>query len=129
MLGLDDCRAISKVRDSESLFAEIVMYAVIQTGGKQYRVEPGKTVVVEKLAGEAGAAVVFDNVLLVSSGDGGSVTIGKPIVAGAKVKGEIVEQGRGEKLVVFKFRRRKNYVRRNGHRQDYTAVKIAAIEA
>ncbi|HEX4416341.1 MAG TPA: 50S ribosomal protein L21 [Kofleriaceae bacterium] len=105
------------------------MYAVIQTGGKQYRVEPGKTVVVEKLAGDAGAPVVFDNVLLVSSGDGGSVTIGQPNVAGAKVTGSIVEQGRGPKLVVFKFRRRKNYVRRNGHRQDYTAVKIAAIEA
>ena len=105
------------------------MYAVIQTGGKQYRVEPGKTVVVEKLAGVAGAPIVFDHVLLVSSGDGGSVTIGKPTVAGAKVTGSIVEQGRGEKLVVFKFRRRKNYVRRNGHRQDYTAVKIAAIEA
>jgi large subunit ribosomal protein L21 len=105
------------------------MYAVIQTGGKQYRVEPGKTVVVEKLAGDAGAPVVFDNVLLVSSGDGGSVTIGQPTVAGAKVTGSIVEQGRGPKLVVFKFRRRKNYVRRNGHRQDYTAVKIAAIEA
>ena len=105
------------------------MYAVIQTGGKQYRVEPGKTVVVEKLAGDAGAAVVFDQVLLVSSGDGGSVTIGKPTVAGAKVTGQIVEQGRGKKLTVFKFRLRKNYVRRNGHRQDYTAVKIAAIEA
>ena len=105
------------------------MYAVIQTGGKQYRVEPGKTVLVEKLAGDAGAKIVFNEVLLVSSGDGGSVTVGKPLVAGAKVTGEIVEQGRGEKLVVFKFRRRKNYVRKNGHRQDYTAVKIAAIEA
>ena len=105
------------------------MYAVIQTGGKQYRVEPGKTVVVEKLAGDEGAQVVFDQVLLLSSGDGGSVTVGKPIVAGAKVTGEIVEQGRGEKLVVFKFRRRKNYVRRNGHRQDHTAVKITAINA
>jgi large subunit ribosomal protein L21 len=105
------------------------MYAVIQTGGKQYRVEPGKTVVVEKLTGAAGAPVVFDHVLLVSSGDGGDVTVGKPTVAGAKVTGEIVEQGRGEKLVVFKFRRRKNYVRKNGHRQNYTAVKIAAIEA
>jgi large subunit ribosomal protein L21 len=104
------------------------MYAVIQTGGKQYRVEPGKTVVVEKLAGDAGAPVVFDQVLLVSSEDG-SIAIGKPIVAGAKVTGSIIEQGRGEKLVVFKFRRRKNYVRKNGHRQDYTAVKIAAIEA
>lgn len=105
------------------------MYAVIQTGGKQYRVEPGKTVVVEKLAGDKGASVVFDQVLLVSSGDGGTINIGKPVVAGAKVTGEIVEQGRGEKLVVFKFRRRKNYVRRNGHRQDYTAVKIGEIQA
>ena len=105
------------------------MYAVIQTGGKQYRVEPGKTVVVETLPGEKGAEVVFDQVLLVSSGDGGNVNIGKPVVAGARVTGEIVEQGRGEKLVVFKFRRRKNYVRKNGPRQNYTAVKIAAINA
>ena len=105
------------------------MYAVIQTGGKQYRVEPGKTVMVEKLAGDAGAKVVFDHVLLLSSGDGASVTIGKPLVQGAKVTGEIVQQTRGDKLVVFKFRRRKNYVRRNGHRQDLTAVKIAAIKA
>ncbi len=105
------------------------MYAVIATGGKQYRVEPGKTIVVETLPGdqEVGAQVVFDQVLLISAGDGGNVNIGKPIVAGAKVTGQIVEQGRGEKLVVFKFRRRKNYVRRNGHRQNYTAVKIADI--
>jgi large subunit ribosomal protein L21 len=107
---------------------EQVMYAVIQTGGKQYRVEPGKTVVVERLAGEKGMDVVFDQVLLVSSGDGANLNIGKPLVAGANVTGQIVEQGRGDKLVVFKFRRRKNYVRRNGHRQDYTAVKIAAIQ-
>lgn len=105
------------------------MYAVISTGGKQYRVEPGKTVVVEKLVGDEGAQVVFDQVLLVSSGDGGNVSIGQPTLSGAKVTGEIVEQGRGPKLVVFKFRRRKNYVRKNGHRQDYTAVKIAAINA
>ena len=104
------------------------MYAVIQTGGKQFRVEPGKVVTVEKLQGDVGAKVVFDQVLLVSSGDGANVSIGKPLVAGAKVTGEIVEQGRGEKLVVFKFRLRKNYVRRNGHRQDLTAVKIASIE-
>ena len=105
------------------------MYAVIQTGGKQYRVEPGKTITVEKLVGDAGAPVVFDQVLLLSSGDGGSVTVGKPTVAGAKVTGQIVEQTRGEKLVVFKFRRRKNYVRRNGHRQDVTVVKVAEIKA
>jgi len=105
------------------------MYAVIQTGGKQYRVEPGKTVTVEKLDGDKGTQVVFDQVLLVSSGDGGSVTVGKPTVSGAKVTGEIVEQTRGDKLVVFKFRRRKNYVRRNGHRQDLTVVKVSEIKA
>jgi len=105
------------------------MYAVIQTGGKQYRVEPGQTVVVEKLPGGEGEAVSFDQVLLISSGDGGNVTVGKPTIAGATVSGEIVEQTRGDKLVVFKFRRRKNYVRKTGHRQWYTAVKIGAINA
>jgi large subunit ribosomal protein L21 len=127
---LDAGRAIYKVRDSlERFSAEQVMYAVIQTGGKQYRVEPGKTIVVEKLDGDKGTQIVFDEVLLVSSGDGGSVTVGKPTVSGAKVTGEIVEQTRGDKLVVFKFRRRKNYVRRNGHRQDLTVVKVADIKA
>ncbi|HTJ44936.1 MAG TPA: 50S ribosomal protein L21 [Kofleriaceae bacterium] len=105
------------------------MYAVIQTGGKQYRVEPDQTVLVEKLAGNAGDKIVFDEVLLVSSGDGGKVTVGKPTVAGAKVTGQIVEHTLGEKLTVFKFRLRKNYVRKNGHRQELTRVKIAAIEA
>jgi large subunit ribosomal protein L21 len=103
------------------------MYAVIETGGKQYRVEPGQTVVVEKLPGDAGAAVEFDRVLMVSSGDGADVKIGQPILSGAKVTGTIAQHTLGEKLIVFKFRRRKNYVRRNGHRQQYTAVKIAAI--
>lgn len=103
------------------------MYAVIQTGGKQYRVEPGQTVVVEKLDGQPGAPVVFDDVLMVSSGDGATINVGKPRVAGAKVTGEIVEQTKGDKLTVFKFRLRKNYVRRNGHRQQYTAVKISQI--
>ena len=103
------------------------MYAVIQTGGKQYRVEPGKTVVVEKLAGEEGADVVFDQVLLVSSGDGATVSVGKPIVAGATVTGQIVEQGRGDKLVVFKFRRRKNYAKKQGHRQAFTEIRISDV--
>jgi large subunit ribosomal protein L21 len=105
------------------------MYAVIQTGGKQYRAEPGQTLWVEKLEGDAGTKVTFDQVLLVAPGEGKDVAIGTPVVAGAKVTGEIVEQGLGEKLVVFKFRRRKNYVRRNGHRQELTAVKIDAIVA
>jgi large subunit ribosomal protein L21 len=103
------------------------MYAVIETGGKQYRVEPGQTVVVEKLAGDEGAAVEFDRVLLVSSGDGADVKVGQPVLSGARVTGQIVEHTLGEKLIVFKFRRRKNYVRKNGHRQEYTAVKIDQI--
>lgn len=103
------------------------MYAVIETGGKQYRVEPGQTVVVEKLPGDEGSAVVFDRVLLVSSGDGADVKVGQPALSGAKVTGAIVGHPQGDKLVVFKFRRRKNYVRRNGHRQQYTAVKIDSI--
>lgn len=103
------------------------MYAVIETGGKQYRVEPGQTVVVEKLPGNEGDQIAFDRVLLVSSGDGADVQVGQPLVSGVKVTGEIVEHGLGDKLIVFKFRRRKNYVRKNGHRQQYTAVKIAAI--
>jgi large subunit ribosomal protein L21 len=101
------------------------MYAVIQTGGKQYRAEPGQTLWVEKLAGNAGDKVSFDQVLLVAND--GKVAVGKPTVSGATVSGSIVEQGLGEKLVVFKFRRRKNYVRRNGHRQELTAVKIDSI--
>lgn len=105
------------------------MYAVIETGGKQYRVEPGQTVVVEKLPGDEGAAVTFDRVLLVGQTDGGDVKIGQPVLSGARVTGEIVEHGLGDKLIVFKFRRRKNYVRKNGHRQEYTAVKIGEIKA
>lgn len=101
------------------------MYAVIQTGGKQYRAEPGQTLWVEKLAGNAGDQVSFDQVLLVAND--GKVAVGKPTVAGAKVTASIVEQGLGDKLVVFKFRRRKNYVRKNGHCQQLTAVKIDSI--
>ena len=100
------------------------MYAVIETGGKQYRVEPGDTVVVEKLPGIAGEKVEFP-VLLVS--DDESVEIGRPTVAGAKVTGQIVEQGRDEKIIVYKFKRRKDYRRKQGHRQSYTAVKISKV--
>ena len=102
------------------------MYAVIQTGGKQYRAEPGQTLWVEKLPGNEGDKITFDQVLLVAADDK-DPAIGKPLVAGAKVTAEIVEQGLGDKLVVFKFRRRKNYVRRNGHRQEMTAIKIESI--
>src|SRR5262245_18947620 len=101
------------------------MYAVIKTGGKQYRVEPGKLLRVEKLEGDAGKVIELDEVLLVA--DGEDVKVGAPTVAGAKVTAEIVGQEKGEKLVVFKFRRRKAYRRKNGHRQSYTALKITNI--
>ena len=101
------------------------MYAVIETGGKQYRVEPGDTVVVETLPGEEGDAVEFDRVLLIS--DDESVAVGRPIIEGAKVTGQIVEHGLGPKLTVYKFKRRKNQRKRNGHRQQFTAVKIANV--
>lgn len=103
------------------------MYAVIQTGGKQYRVEPGQTLSVEKLPGEKGDAVQFDEVLLVSNED--KLEIGRPHVKGASVKAEIVEQGKDEKVIVYKQQRRKNYRRRYGHRQLYTSVKINEVVA
>lgn len=103
------------------------MYAVIQTGGKQYRVSPGETIFVEKLDGDKGDSIDFEDVLMVGGDEG--VSLGRPKLDGAKVSGEIVEQGRGDKLVVFKFMRRKDYRRRNGHRQAYTAVKIGDIQS
>lgn len=104
------------------------MYAVIKTGGKQYRVEEGQLLRVEKLVGEVGTKVSFGEVLLVA-GEGADTKVGKPLLGGATVAGEIVAQERGPKLVVFKFRRRKNYRRKNGHRQPYTRVKITGIKA
>jgi large subunit ribosomal protein L21 len=101
------------------------MYAVIETGGKQYRVQPGDTVVVETLPGDSGDAVEFGRVLLIS--DDESVAVGRPVIEGARVTGQIVEQVLGEKLTVYKFKRRKNYRKRNGHRQQYTAVKIENV--
>ena len=101
------------------------MYAVIATGGKQYRVSPGETIHVEKLPSEVGAEIEFKDVLMVA--DGEVVSIGKPRLAGAKVTAEVVAQDKEAKVIVFKFRRRKGYRRKNGHRQPYTAVKITAI--
>lgn len=101
------------------------MYAIVETGGKQLKVEPGKVVHVEKLAVEPGEKVVFDKVLCVR--DGESVRIGAPYVEDATVTGEVVEHFRGEKILIIKHKRRKNYRRRQGHRQWYTAVKIESI--
>jgi len=100
------------------------MYAVIKTGGKQYRVTEGQSLRVEKLPGEPGQKVKFNEVLLVG---GDKLKIGQPTVAGASVEAEILGQGRGPKIVIFKFRRRKNYRRKQGHRQPYTQLKITGI--
>lgn len=101
------------------------MYAVIRTGGKQYRVSEGDLVRVEKLPGDPGSQVQLDEVLLIRGDD--SITVGKPTVAGASVSGVIVEQGKAKKIRGFKYKRRKSYRRRWGHRQQYTAVRIQSI--
>lgn len=100
------------------------MYAVIRTGGKQYRVAQGDKLRVEKLPGNVGDKVTFDEVLLVG---GDALKIGQPVVKGAKVEATITAQDRAKKIIVFKFRRRKNYRRKNGHRQPFTALEITGI--
>jgi len=102
------------------------MYAVIKAGGKQHRVTEGQTLRVERLGGNAGDKLTFSEVLLIG---GDSPKIGQPMVKGASVTAEIAGEGRGEKIVVFKFRRRKNYRRKNGHRQPFTLIKITKITA
>ena len=100
-------------------------YAIIRTGGKQYRAEAGKTIRIQKMTGDAGAKVTFDDVILGVDGD--TRHVGTPGVKGAHVTGEIVKQGLGEKIVVFKQKRRKNYAKKQGHRQAFTEVRIKDI--
>ncbi len=101
------------------------MYAIIESGGKQYRVEPGAVVALERIPGDVGSQVELDRVLLIS--DGTTVQVGRPTLSGAKVISKIVAQTRGEKIDVFKFKRRKKYRRKTGHRQELTKVRIAEI--
>jgi large subunit ribosomal protein L21 len=101
--------------------------AIIKTGGKQYRVAVGDKLRVEKLELEVGVSLDFDQVLLV--GQGAATKVGTPVVAGAKVSGKIIAHGKGKKLIVYKFRRRKQYRRKNGHRQPFTEVQITGISA
>lgn len=101
------------------------MYAVIVSGGKQYRVMKDDIVSLEKLPQAVGDSVEFDQILMLKNGD--NVQVGTPIVTGAKVKGTVVENGRGKKINVIKFKRRKNYLKKQGHRQDFTKVKITDI--
>ena len=101
------------------------MYAIIKSGGKQYRVKAGEQVRVEALAAEVGSTVSLEDVLLVGTGDG--VKVGAPLVSGAKVKATVVSHGRGDKLKIFKLRRRKHYQKTQGHRQSYTELRIDDI--
>ncbi len=102
-------------------------YAVIKTGGKQYRVAQGDKLRVEKLAGAVGDAVTFGEVLLIGGADGAGLLIGRPLLPGAAVEAKITAQDREKKIIIFKFRRRKNYRRKTGHRQPFTAVEITGI--
>ena len=102
------------------------MYAIIQTGGKQYRVSEGDVLSIEKLTAAEGEEVVFDQVLTVVAD--GDVKIGKPVLEGAKVTAKVVEHGKGEKILVFKYKAKSNYRKRQGHRQPYTKVEISKIE-
>ncbi|HEX2483672.1 MAG TPA: 50S ribosomal protein L21 [Myxococcota bacterium] len=102
------------------------MYAVVRTGGKQVRVAPGQAVRVERLPGAVGDTIELAEVLLI--GGEGATRVGQPVVAGAKVVGTITAQGRGPKITIFKQKRRKNYRRKQGHRQEYTELRVEAIE-
>ena len=104
-----------------------MMYAVVATGGKQYKVQEGEILHVEKLEGDVGAAVSFDSVLMFS--DGEKVSLGQPLLDGAVVSGHIVQQGKEKKVIAFKYKRRKRYRRKVGHRQMFTAVQIDSIQA
>ena len=101
------------------------MYAVVKTGGKQYRVVPGQKFKVEQIPADIGSEIVLDQVLMLADGD--VVTVGTPMVAGASVTAKVVSQGRGKKVTIFKMRRRKHYQKHQGHRQNYTELEIQSI--
>ena len=102
------------------------MYAIIASGGKQYKIQEGEILRVEKISGELGASVSFDRVLMFS--DGENVSIGRPVLDNIVVRGHIVEQGKAKKIIVFKYKKRKGYRRKQGHRQQFTGIKIDSIE-
>jgi large subunit ribosomal protein L21 len=103
------------------------MYAVVNTGGKQYKVQKGETLRIEKIPGEVGSAVTFDKVLMVA--DGENIRVGQPVLENVAVQAQIVEQDKAKKILIFKYKRRKRYRRKNGHRQPFTAIRIDGIEA
>ncbi len=103
------------------------MYAVIKTGGKQYRVAPGEKLKIEQIPADIGSEIVLDQILMVA--DGEAVTVGTPLIIGATVKATVVAHGRGDKVQIFKMRRRKHYQKHQGHRQNYTEIRIDGIAA
>ena len=103
------------------------MYAIVKTGGKQYKIHEGDIIRIEKIDGNIGNPISFDQVLMFS--DGENTSIGQPVLDNVAVKGHIVEQGKGKKIIVFKYKRRKRFRRKQGHRQQFTAVQIDAIKA
>jgi len=103
------------------------MYAVIKTGGKQYKVAAGEKIKIEQIAADVGQEIVIDQVLAV--GDGANLQVGTPLVAGASVKATVLAQGRHDKVRIFKMRRRKHYQKRQGHRQNFTEIQISAVSA
>lgn len=104
------------------------MYAIMKTGGKQYRVEEGQIIKVEKLTAEVGSNVEFNEIMLLSSDDN-ILTVGQPVVQGAKVIGKVIDHGKHKKIVVFKYKAKKRYRKKTGHRQPYTSVLVEKIEA
>jgi len=102
------------------------MFAIVKTGGKQYKVAENDVVIVEKLAGEAGSEITLDQILMVGGED--TVTVGAPLVEGASVTAEVLEQGKGDKVIIFKKKRRQNYRRTKGHRQEQTVLRIKSIK-
>jgi large subunit ribosomal protein L21 len=112
---------------NSSIFWSLTMYAVIKTGGKQYRVAAGEKIKVEQIPADVGAQVVLDQVLMMGNGE--AVTIGKPTIAGAAVTATVVSHGRADKVKIFKMRRRKHYQKHQGHRQNYTELQIGEIKA
>ena len=103
------------------------MYAIVRTGGKQYKVKPGDKFTVEKLAGEKGGSIGIEDVLLISEENDSAPVVGKPIISGAKVDCEIISQAKSKKVLVFKFKKRKRYSRKKGHRQELTMLKVNNI--
>jgi large subunit ribosomal protein L21 len=125
--GFDSPEKLCRMRGSLQHVSESNMYAVVKTGGKQYRVSAGQKLKVEQIPAEVGAEVTLDQVLMV--GEGESVKVGAPLVAGASVKATVVSHGRHDKVKIFKMRRRKHYQKHQGHRQNYTELRIETIAA